>query len=215
MAAVKLTGQWFTAKRITRSMVGKFKLASDRAVAAEANFLRAKMVEGIRSQAPGGKAFLPLASSTIKARKFRGRGGTKALIQSGLLRNSIRVKRQGNATFVGILRTAAGGRANIAEMNEEGITIAARLTLKSLRFLHALQRRFRDRDERGRFIPKAERGGGKAKSPSGGGIGIMIIRIPARPFVRPIAEKFAQPRDVKRRFERNLAIGMGFQLGRV
>lgn len=212
---VTLVGDWAKAGMITSTMVARFKKASDMATRIEAERLRAHMIKGIRSGAPGGQKFADLSSTTIKVRKFVGRGGSKPLIQSGMLVGSIKVKKYpGGIYFVGISKTADGGRANIAEMNEYGATIAARLTPKALRFLHAVARQYANRDEKGRFIPKSQRGSSNVvKPPSGGGVGIIIIRIPPRPFVQPTADAHAKPSDVKKRFGRNLAALLGGQLG--
>jgi hypothetical protein len=81
---------------------------------------------GIRQQAPAGKAFTPLAASTIMMKG----GKSKALIDTGDLIASINTKnlvlaRRSIARFVGVHRTALGngdGRnlANIAEIHEFG-----------------------------------------------------------------------------------------------
>ena len=55
----------------------------DKAMLQEGQFLRTKIVEGIREQAPGGRAFAPLAPTSSALRRFRGFGGTKALIAGG------------------------------------------------------------------------------------------------------------------------------------
>ena len=80
--------------------------AFDKALLQEAQFLRTKIVEGIREQAPGGRAFTPLAPTTLAIRQFRGFHGTKALLVQGDLRNSITVTKDGDKVFVGVLRTA-------------------------------------------------------------------------------------------------------------
>ena len=51
--------------------------AFDKALMQEAQFLRTKIVEGIREQAPGGRAFAPLAPTTLAIRQFRGFRGTR------------------------------------------------------------------------------------------------------------------------------------------
>lgn len=206
---VRLVGDWAQAGAITSTMVARFKRASDMATRIEAERLRAKMVTGIRKGAPGGKPFQPLSATTLQVRRFVGRGGTKPLIQTGMLVGSIKVRRYpGGIYFVGILKTAEEGRANIAEMNEYGATIAMRLTPKALRFLHAVKSQYGGEEEGG-----GEGSSQIVKPPSGGGVGIMIIYIPPRPFVEPTAAEYARPRDVKKRFEFNLAALLGGTLG--
>jgi phage gpG-like protein len=122
---VELFGQWNVATVALMTSANKIKTASNRALMQEAQYLRKQIVQGIRDQAPGGKAFKPLKQSTIERRRRAGFTGTKALIRTGDLRNSIAVKRAGtNGVFVGILRTATsrGGDilVNLAKIHEYG-----------------------------------------------------------------------------------------------
>jgi hypothetical protein len=124
-------------------------------------------------------------------RRLRGFRGRKALIVRADLRNAIRVKTFGDGAFIGILKTARskdGSRlANIGEVHEEGRTFVMRVTPKMLALLH-----------------KAFREGGLGEGGSGGMGGsvvagsILIIKIPARPFVKPVFEKhFSNPKQTR------------------
>ena len=187
-------GDWDVARRFVSTASRRFKEAVDKAVLQEAQFFRTKLVEGLREQAPGGQPFAPLAPTTLAVRRFRGFKGTKALIVRGDLRNSIVVVKQAGGVFVGVLRTAKGKAGqtlvNVAAVHEFGSRpIVLKLTPKARRFLHA-----------------AFRSAG-LDAPAGGrpSVGIAVIRVPARSFLRPVFDKFGQPEDVSRRFIERVA----------
>jgi hypothetical protein len=175
--------------------------------------MRRLIVEGIREQAPGGKAFRPLAPGTLKMRELRRFRGTKALIVRGDLRNSITVRRvSAGASFVGVLKSARAkdGRslANVAEVHEFGSNpIVIRITPKMRALLHLMNRE-RGRDSRGRFTRTRSQYGQASK-------GFVIIRIPARPFIRPVAEKHFKPADVRQRFLARVGLNMGGDFGQL
>lgn len=182
-------GDWDAARRFVSTASRRFREAVDKAVLQEAQFFRTKIVEGLREQAPGGQAFAPLAATTLAVRRFRGFKGTKALIVRGDLRNSIAVVKQAGGVFVGVLRTAKGKAGqplvNVAAVHEFGSRpIVLKLTPKARRFLHAAFR------SAGLDAPAGDR-------PS---VGIAVIRVPARPFLRPVFEKHGQSADLAERF---------------
>jgi phage gpG-like protein len=122
---IKLTGPWKRTSVALRTAESRLKKLSERLLLKEAQYLRKKIVQGIRKQAPGGKAFVPLKRTTIERRQRGGFGGTKALIVTGDMRNAIKVSKLNNgAVFVGILRSARskGGSilVNIAAIHEYG-----------------------------------------------------------------------------------------------
>ena len=87
--SVRKTGDWAVARRLLAGAPVKLKLAVGMALRQEAQLLRKEIVQGITKQAPGGEAFKPLSPLTLAARKMKGRGGTKALMVRGDLRNAI------------------------------------------------------------------------------------------------------------------------------
>jgi len=98
--------------------------AVDQAVLRSGQYLRKQWIMGIRSQAPGGRKFKPLAQSTIDAK-----GSSKALIDQGDMIRSINVQKvqvggKGIVVFVGIHRTVVSrdgkSMANLAEIHETG-----------------------------------------------------------------------------------------------
>ena len=201
---VRLTriGDWALARRLVSTAARRLKEATDKAVLQEAQFFRTKIVEGIREQAPGGQPFTALAPTTLAIRRFRGFKGTKALAVRGDLRNSITVVKQADGVFVGVLRTAKGkggaSLVNVAAVHEFGSRpIVIKLTPKARRFLHAAFR------AAGLDAPAGDR-------PS---TGIAVIKVPARPFLRPAFEKWGQPADVSRRFLDRVARNLGGDFG--
>jgi len=196
-------GKWEVARHILHSLPHRFEKAVDEGIAQEAHFMRGKVVEGLREQAPGGQTFKPLVESTIAKRQLLRFRGTKALIVRGDLARSITVQRQPSGSyFVGVLRTARGRLgsplANVAELNEFGSRpIAIRITPKMRRFLAML----------GHMT-------GHEPSEDGGGTGIVVVQIPARPFMRPVAEKYFGDRDaVAQRFLGRISRSLAGDLG--
>ncbi len=195
---VELFGDWDRASSVVNSMVGKYQLALKRSTLQEAHFIRGKMLNYIKTSGEG--AMEPLAASTLAVRRFKGKNGTKPLIVTGGLRNSISVRWIGNDTaFIGVLSSAENGRVKIAEIQERGATFVMNYTPKAHRFLMAAFRLS--------GLAGEESGASRTK--------ILVIRIPARPFIAPVIDKYAKPEMVKARFEKNLAFNMGGILGTV
>lgn len=203
---IRLYGDWEKAERTLQGLSGRFRKAVEGAMLKEAHFLRAKLVQGVASGAPGGKTYAPLSALTLAIRKMKGFSGTKPMIRTGTFRSQIVVVREGGSgpggkIFVGIRRGARtlDGKdlVNIAELHEFGGAWTQRLTDKSRRFLFA-----------------AIRNAGLPRRPPSGVSGYVRIKIPARPTFGPVFEAFAKPEDVKKRFWANVADAMGGQLGR-
>ncbi len=194
-------GAWAQASRITQTMAAKFERATDRAVMKEAHRLRGLIIRNVTGGGgPSGAPFAPLAPSTIVMRMFKFRfGGTKPLTHTAALRNSISVVKLGKSVFVGVLRKASKKGVNIAELMEFG---SKQYTIK-------MSPKMR------RFLMKAFRNAGLVSSGSKGskGGGVLVIRIPARPFVGPTVDKEAKPADVQKRFWDNVSKEMNGDLG--
>jgi hypothetical protein len=207
---IKREGEWGKAALILGRGKARIRGAMDRAVLQEAQFFRKKVVEGFRTQAPGGKKFKPLSPNTLMFRRAQGFGGKKALIRTGSLRNSISVHKRnrpdGAEAFIGVLRTARtkDGKklVNIAEVHEFGSKpIVIPVTPKMRAYVMALiaKKQRSGRDAQGRFIKKGQKG----KGGGGGGFkrGFLIIQIPARPFIGPVARKYFRGAVAKARFQ--------------
>ena len=195
-------GDWQLARRLIATAQRRFKDATDKAVLQEAQFFRTKIVDGIREQAPGGQPFKPLKPTTLAIRRFRGFKGTKALLVQGDLRNSITVVKEAGGAFVGVLRSAKGGTGqslvNVAAIHEYGSRpIVLKITPKVRALLHAAFRKA------GLDAPSGDR-------PS---TGVAVIRIPARPFLRPVFEEHGAPEVVARRFVERVAKLLGGDFG--
>lgn len=204
---VQRVGDWNRAAVILRTAPIKIRLAMDRAVLQEAQFFRRKVIEGFRNQAPGGQRFKPLAETTLAIRRFTGFSGTKALIVRGDLRNSVKVVKRrtslGAEAFIGVLRSARGRSGgpliNIAEVHEFGAgPIVIPVTPAMRKFLMAAFRQELGGSEGG--------AGGVAR-------GIIIVRIPPRPFIQPVADAFFNGPDARLRFQARVAANMGGILG--
>lgn len=205
MINIGLTGEWKTAARILGSAPVKIRIALDRSVLQEAQFFRTKVVEGFREQAPGGQPFRPLSPFTLAVRRFTGFKGTKALIVRGDLRNSVKVvKKQtalGAEAFVGVLKNAKGKRGqnlfNVARVHEFGSkTIVQYVTPKQRKFLMAAIRK--------------EMGGEGSEGGGGGGLktGIIVSKIPPRPFIGPVVEKWFNNAEAIARFHSRAALNL-------
>jgi len=196
--SVRKTGDWAVARRLLTAAPVKLKLAVGMALRQEAQLLRKEIVQGITKQAPGGEAFKPLSPLTLAARKMKGRGGTKALMVRGDLRNAVAAIVQGDEAFVGVPRKARGkdGKSvvDVAQVQEFGAgPIVIPMTPAMRRFLFALLRR-----------------AGVEKS-GGSGRGVVVVQIPPRPFLRPAFKQFEK--GVDKRFLGRVAALMGLAAG--
>ncbi len=196
--SVTKTGDWALARRLLTAAPVKLKTAVGMAVRQEAQLLRKEIVQGITKQAPGGEPFKPLSPLTLAARKMKGRGGTKALMVRGDLRNAIAAIVEGDEAFVGVPRKARGkdgkSMVDVAQVQEFGAgPIVIPMTPAMRRFLFALLR---------------EAG---VEKTGGAGRGVVVVQIPARPFLRPAFKQFAK--GVDKRFLGRVAALMGMAAG--
>lgn len=207
---LRLTGNWQRAMSDLRDAGARMSLSIDRAVAQEAHDARKQIVQGIRSQQPAGQRFERLSRLALAIRRARGFRGTKALIRTSALIGSVNVKRAGKGRyFVGVLR---GGKSRegemlttIAEIQEKGSTHVVRVTPKMRRFLMMQLRR-------AGVLQRRRRGSGFQSSIQKR---VMVIRIPARPFMQPVFDSIASnPVALRRRLGQRMAKLLGYTLGR-
>ena len=176
--SVRMTGDWRKAQTLLGRGGRDLGRAVDRTLAQEAHALRASIIEGLDKQAPGGEPLAPLAPLTLAARRLRRLRGTKALIRTAELRNALAVMRRGGEVFVGIPGTARGrdGRSLSAraQAQEYGTTpTIVPITPRMRRYLFVLLRE-----------------AGQAPRAGGSGSGVVVIQVPARPFLRPALAAF-------------------------
>jgi phage gpG-like protein len=192
--AVSRTGDWARARRLLAAAPQRLQAAIGTAVRQEAHALRNDIVQGLTSQAPGGEPLKPPSPLTIAARQLEGFGGSKALIVRGDLRNSITVIVQGDEAFIGVSRSArskdGASMVDLAKLHEfGGPPVIIPITPKMRRFLFALLRK-------------------AGKEPTGGGgRGVIVVQVPARPFLRPAFDKFRE--GASRRFLERIARELG------
>jgi hypothetical protein len=193
--AITRTGDWDVARRLLAAGATRLRGAANTALRQEAHALRNGIVRGLTQQAPGGQAIAPPAPLTLAKRQLIGRGGTKSLIVSGELRNSIAVLIRGEEVFVGVSRAArsgdGGSLSDLAELNEfGGPPVVIPITPAMQRFLAVL------------FATA-----GRPRAP-GSGAGVVVVQVPARPFLRPAFEQFRV--GASRRFLERVAREMGW-----
>lgn len=193
--SVRRSGDWDLARRLLAAGGTRLKGAIGTALRQEAELLRKEIVQGITRQAPGGESLQALSPLTIAARKLDGFGGTKALMVRGDLRNSITAIVRGDEAFVGVPRKARGadGKSlvDVAKVQEFGSDpIVIPITPAMRRYLAVL-------------FKKA----GTERRP-GTGRGVVVVTIPARPFLRPAFKAFR--RGSRDRFLKRVAGLMGF-----
>ena len=192
--AVSRTGDWARARRLLTAAPQRLQAAIGTAVRQEAHALRNEIVKGRTRRAPGGEPLKPPSPLTIAARELEGFGGTKALIVRGDLRNSITVFVQGDEAFIGVSRSArskdGASMVDLAKLHEfGGPPVIIPMTPKMRRFLFALLRQ-------------------AGKEPTGGsGRGVIVVQVPARPFLRPAFDKFRE--GASRRFLERVARELG------
>ena len=146
--AVSRFGDWERAKALLAANPGaRLTLAIRQATLKNALFLVREIKRGIRKQAPGDKAFVKLAESTILKK-----GSSKALIDTGFLLNSITQKIMADQAFVGLLRGSVNkdgeDMVNIGAIMEYGATIhhpnGATIIIPARPFLHPTMEKYRN-----------------------------------------------------------------------
>jgi hypothetical protein len=210
MAGVKitLTGDWEKSKKLLIVLPLSITRAIDKAVLQEAQYFRTKVVMGFNEQAPGGKKFKPLEETTLALRRFNNISSTKALLVRGDLRNSIKVTKRstllGAEAFIGVHKTAKGRSGspliNIAYVHEFGSkTIVIEVTPAMRKYLMMV------------FSKTI----GVSEGTGGGGIsmGIIITKIPPRPFLQPVIDKDFNTLKARLRFQSRVLINLKGVMG--
>lgn len=181
--AIKRIGEWGRAQKILGTASVLTGPALKQAIFEEAIQLQAQIKRNIQKGPPP-----PLSPATIAFKRFNrgagagsrpGRGGSKPLNATGGLKNSIAVvpEKPSDHIFVGVPKKGNRNKnqIDIAQIHEFGApTIVIKKTPQMHRKLMAVFRRA------GRL------------EPAGAGIPIIVIRIPARPYIRPAVEKRQQ-----------------------
>lgn len=211
---IKKIGQWDVARRILRASQRDLDVAIKKTLLQEALFYKKQIVQGIRKQAPGGKDFQKLAPNTLTVRKNLGVKGSKALIKHGDLIRSIQVIRKRAGVFIGVPRTVSSsdGRpmTDLAKIHEEGAgPIVIRMTPKMRKFLAInLSKKVRTRGAGGRFKTSKSKFGG------GSGSGVVVIQIPARPFLAPVLARWGKPTSAVPRVTKRMAKNLKLKYGK-
>ena len=188
---IKPFGDWARARHaLGPAGQKKIDMVWRRALLQEARFWHKQVVQGITKQAPGGKRFKKLSPLTRAKRRAEGFAGRKALIRTATLRRNIALVERSHQIFIGVLRgtRTSDGKdlVNIARVHEEGRVVVIKVTEKMRKYFYAMMRR-------GGLNPTAK--GGKRRK-TGGGLarGVMVIQIPARPFIAPVYAKMTRKR---------------------
>lgn len=183
---VKQTGDWAKAEALLAAAPERFEEAIEVALQGEAEFLRGKMV-GAFGRDGGGK----FSAQSPQTKATGGKG--KALVRSGELRASIGVVDAPgkHGKFIGVPAQSGDRNVRLADVHENGRTIVQVMTPAMQRYLQAT-------------LPPGPGTGG-------GGTGIIVSRIPARPFVQPTFER--QKGKIPKRFVKRMAEALGGDYG--
>jgi hypothetical protein len=193
-----MKGNWAGTGSMLKHLSGKelWERSIDKAIQKEAHRLRGIMVESFNNGGPPGQRWPRLSTFTQLVSRALGKGDRKPLMDSGDLRNSHSVTKEGDVWFVGINRKARSKKrkgqqsasssslVNIALIHEFGAgPFTVRVTSKMRGFFF--------------FLNRATKGQIKPLHPS---TTRLVIRIPKRAWVGPIwdQEKDNSERNIKR-----------------
>ncbi len=139
-------GDWTRLDAVLKNCLpARMEKALNRAATKCALLLVREIKKGIKNQAPGGKAFEPLAKVTIEKK-----GSSKALIDTGFLLSSITQVTEGDKAFVGLLRGTRDKNGdeivNIGAIMEFGATIqqpnGVTIVIPARPFLHPVMEKY-------------------------------------------------------------------------
>lgn len=215
MSNVRMTGNWSefarTLGRISSPQL--WKASSSKAMGKEAHRLRNLIVKGFNSQGSSGTKWKKLSRLTVALRKAMGFSGTKALMRTGDLRNSIKARKEGEDWFTGVHRkekSRDGKRlVNIAMVHEFGSKKPIKIVVtEKLRkffmamFLKSTTPAQRKKLGRGK-MPKY------AVMPLSQSKRVIITRIRKRPFIGPVwnSEKDKSSKNIIRDTMRGVGLG--------
>ncbi len=180
---------WGEAIELFPELAKQVPQALAEAIGQEANDLRKRIVAQFREQRPVSGSWASLSDMTIRARRAQGFGGSKILIRSADLRNSIQITKVSPlVVFVGVNRTAGmskGGKlaiVNLGLIHEFGATVKITVSRKMQRFLFGVLLKSK---------AKGKKGGGRSSGKFRVGA-TLTIKIPARPFITPAVEAKSQ-----------------------
>lgn len=221
---VKLTGDWagLSRKLMTMSSPAIWHAAVSKAMGREAHRMRSLFITNFNRQHSGKKAWKKLARKTIALRRAQGFRGKKALMRTGDLRNSIKVVAEGTDWFVGVHRTEKNKTgeslvdiASVQELGSKG-DIKIPVTEKMRRFYMAMFLKSTTVAHRKRMA-RAKRTGkpGKGRMPKyaimplAKSTTVLVVRIPARPFIGDTwdKEKDRSAKNIIRGTLQNMGLG--------
>ncbi|RTL15995.1 MAG: hypothetical protein EKK55_25010 [Rhodocyclaceae bacterium] len=185
MLTARLTGDWDRLRGVFNTLPGQMQRAGTAALREEGEHLRAEMVAGIASGAPGGYPFAPLSPLTLLLG-----GGGRPMMRSRALVWSIVVTEERGGVFVGI----RGDRVKIAQLHAAGASYRRTLSPRQRRWFFGALRR-----------------AGQTPTP---GAGVGMVRLPPRPIVGPVISKafgggFAMGERLRKSFARNMGGVLG------
>lgn len=200
---------WDEAKRILTALPPLTAKALQMAILREGHEARKLIIAEFSNGAPyGGGSWAPLSKITLAIRLFEGFSGTKTLVVSGSLKNSVQVIEQDGGVFIGVSRNAPrqDGKdpVNIALVQEFGASYSVTMTPKMSRYLFAALA------AAGLSSPRTP---GPRVSAGGAGGHVIKITIPARPFIMPVFDSL-DPAKITARIAQRMAGYLSTNLGR-
>lgn len=158
---IKLIGDWKIAQKVLNTAPAAFDRALKKTLGTEAEELAGAIRSKIRSNIQP-----PNAATTVALK-----GSSKTLVASGEMANSVQVTWKGKfVAVIGIPARARNSQQRLADIHENGRVIVQQMTDRQRKFLHAM----------------FKTGGNRS-----GGTGIIVIHIPARPFIKPVFDDYS------------------------